>query len=117
MLQLPFALDAAAKTPLYEQLYRALVAQIRGGALPAGSRLPGKRTLAGQLGVAVNTVDTAYQILAAEGYLEARQRSGFVVQETWDPAPPAEAGELLERIRALPEHYAGTTGSRLALAQ
>ena len=87
MLQLPLSLDATSKTPLYEQLYRALVAQIRSGALPAGSRLPGKRTLAGQLGVAVNTVDTAYQILAAEGYLEARQRSGFVVQETWDPGP------------------------------
>ncbi len=105
MLQLPFALDAAAKTPLYEQLYRALVAQIRGGALPAGSRLPGKRTLAGQLGVAVNTVDTAYQILAAEGYLEARPRSGFVVQETWDPAPPAAVREPEARPAQAPRRW------------
>ena len=102
MLQLPFALNAADKTPLYEQLYRALVAQIRSGALPAGTRLPGKRTLAGQLGVAVNTVDAAYQILAAEGYLEARQRSGFVVQETWDPAPPAADREMAARPAAEP---------------
>ena len=100
MLQLPLSLDASSKTPLYEQLYRALVAQIRGGGLPAGSRLPGKRTLAGQLGVAVNTVDTAYQILTAEGYLQARPRSGFVVQETWDPAPPKAAGEAGEKAAA-----------------
>jgi len=47
--------------------------------------------------VAVNTVDTAYQMLVAEGYLEARPRSGFFVLECADmpfvppdaaPAPP-----------------------------
>ena len=32
--------------------------------------MPGKRTLAGQLGVSVNTVDGAYQLLAAEGWLD-----------------------------------------------
>ncbi len=73
--------DAHSSLPLYEQLYRALSAEIRTGARPAGSRLPGKRSMAGQLGVSVNTVDTAYQILAAEGLVESRPRSGFVVLE------------------------------------
>ncbi len=79
MLQLPFSLDPHAKTPLYEQLYAALAAQIREGTLHTGAKLPGKRALASALSVSVNTVDTAYQILAAEGYLEARARSGFFV--------------------------------------
>ena len=79
MLQLTICLDSGGEKPLYQQLYESLAAQIRSGVLKAGDRLPGKRALAGQLAVAVNTVDTAYQMLAAEGYLEARQRSGFFV--------------------------------------
>lgn len=78
MLSLPLLLTQT-DGPLYQRLYAALVGQIRSGALPAHSRLPGKRTLAADLGVSVNTVDTAYQMLAAEGYVESRPRSGFVV--------------------------------------
>ncbi|MFI3170315.1 MAG: PLP-dependent aminotransferase family protein [Faecalibacterium sp.] len=77
MLQLTFQLNSADKTPLYEQLYAAIAAQIRDGSIAAGTKLPGKRSLANELSISVNTVDTAYQILAAEGYLEARPRSGF----------------------------------------
>ena len=65
-------LDAQSATPLYEQLYAALAAEIREGARPAGTALPGRRTMAAQLGVSVNTVDAAYQMLAAEGWAEAR---------------------------------------------
>lgn len=89
MLQFPLLLDQS-DGPLYQQLYRALVHQIRCGILSAGTRLPGKRTLSSELGISVNTVDTAYQMLAAEGYVESRPRSGFVVlpftQEF--PTPP-----------------------------
>ena len=100
--------------PLYEQLYRALAADIRAGTLCPGSRLPGRRTMAAQLGVSVNTVDTAYQMLAAEGLAESRPRSGFVVQETGGmlrprSAAPAAAGP----VSVVPEHsvpYDLTTG-------
>lgn len=81
MLELPFTLEPGGTLPLYEQLYGHLARLIRTGGLAAGSRLPGKRSLAEALGVSVNTVDTAYQMLAAEGYLESRPRSGFVVQQ------------------------------------
>lgn len=90
MLEITGCLDAAAPRPLYEQLYLHLSAQIRSGALKKGDKLPGKRTLAGQLAVSVNTVDAAYQMLVAEGYLEARPKSGFYVLEYADalPQPP-----------------------------
>mgnify|MGYP000612234560 CR=1 FL=1 len=81
MVHLTTALDAASGVPLYEQLYRSLAAEMRTGAISAGTRMPGKRRLAAELSVSVNTVDAAYQMLAAEGYLEARERSGFYVQE------------------------------------
>ena len=70
------------KVPLYEQLYEALAADIRSGTLLPGKPLPGRRTMAAQLGVSTNTVDAAYQMLAAEGLAEPRPRSGFFVQET-----------------------------------
>ena len=75
-------LHPESRVPLYEQLYQALAGQIRAGVLAPGCPLPGRRTMAEQLGVSVNTVDTAYQMLAAEGLAESRPRRGFFVQET-----------------------------------
>ena len=68
MVHLTTALDPASAVPLYEQLYRSLAAEMRAGTLTAGTRMPGKRRLAAELSISVNTVDTAYQMLAAEGY-------------------------------------------------
>ena len=103
MVHLTTALDAASDVPLYEQLYRSLAAEMRTGAVPAGTRMPGKRRLAAELSVSVNTVDAAYQMLAAEGYLEARERSGFYVQEylalpeSAAPAAPPKAEAVPKR--------------------
>ena len=91
MLELTVCLDPGGGRPLYQQLYESLIQQIRDGRLRRGDRLPGKRSLAGQLAVAVNTVDTAYQMLVAEGYLEARPKSGFFVLEATDALPPRPA--------------------------
>ena len=94
MVHLTTALDAASGVPLYEQLYQSLAQEMRTGALAAGTRMPGKRRLAAELAVSVNTVDAAYQMLAAEGYLESRERSGFYVQEYLAlPVRPAGAPE------------------------
>ena len=87
MLELTLNLNDAQ--PLYLQIYESIAAQIRAGHLAPGNRLPGKRSLAAQLSVAVNTVDTAYQMLVAEGYLESRQRSGFFVLPYTDTLKPA----------------------------
>lgn len=76
-------LNPEEKAPLYEQLYAALADEIRSGQRAPGTALPGRRTMAAQQGVSVNTVDTAYQMLAAEGLAEARARSGFYVQKTY----------------------------------
>lgn len=46
-----------------------------------GSKLPSKRTLAQHLGISVITVESAYRQLAAEGYIEAKERRGYFVNE------------------------------------
>ena len=78
--------------PLYRQLYGYIVREITAGGLPAGERLPSKRRLAADLGVSVSTVETTYQMLAAEGYVRARAKSGFTVcriERLDAPARPA----------------------------
>lgn len=83
-------LDARGAQPMYEQLYTYIVAEITGGGLARGEKLPSKRALSANLSVSLNTVDTAYQMLVAEGWLEARPRSGYYVCPL-DALPPAGA--------------------------
>ena len=75
------------QSPLYDQLYRYIVAQIRSGALPAGEKLPSKRRLCALTGVSMSTVETAYSLLSAEGYVIAKPRSGYVCARLLPPAP------------------------------
>lgn len=72
-------LSHASGDPMYRQLYRYIVGEIAAGSLAAGERLPSKRRLAADLAVSVSTVETAYQMLAAEGYVKAKPKSGFSV--------------------------------------
>jgi len=109
-------LEPQEKTPLYEQLYAALADEIRSGQRAPGTALPGRRTMAAQLGVSINTVDAAYQMLAAEGLAEARPRSGFYVQKTYgmlhSRAPrPASVPKVCPAPAAEGPRYDLSTGS------
>lgn len=66
-------IDRSDAAPLSEQLYRALRSAIRGGRLKAGVRLPSSRAAAAVLHVSRNTVVVAYDLLRAEGAVDARQ--------------------------------------------
>ncbi|MBD5119221.1 MAG: PLP-dependent aminotransferase family protein [Clostridiales bacterium] len=77
--------------PLYDQLYRHIAAAIQSGALSPGSKLPSKRRLCALAGVSMSTVETAYSLLAAEGYVVARPRSGYVCADLLPPSPAAPA--------------------------
>ena len=60
---------------LYEELKRDIVL----GIYKTGEKLPSKRLLAQDKGVSVITAEHAYNLLVEEGYIEARERSGYVV--------------------------------------
>ena len=77
--------------PLYDQLYRHIAAAIQSGALAPGAKLPSKRRLCALAGVSMSTVETAYSLLAAEGYVLAKPRSGYVCAHLLPPAPAAPA--------------------------
>ncbi len=64
---------------LQGQLARCLRQSVQRAALRPGERLPGSRSLAEALGLSRTTVLLALEQLVAEGYLEARPRSGTFV--------------------------------------
>jgi DNA-binding transcriptional regulator YhcF (GntR family) len=83
-------LDGHAGRPLFDQLRNQIIEAIRAGTLAPGARLPTVRELAGQLGLAVNTVARAYRELEAAGIVETRGRFGTFVARA-DPADTAMA--------------------------
>ena len=62
--------------PLYRRIYAALRTKILSGELAAGAPLPGTRTLARDLGVSRIVVLSAFEQLAAEGYIASAVGSG-----------------------------------------
>ena len=74
-------IDKKSKTPLYEQLYNSLTNEILSGGLLAGDCLPATRKLSLELSIGRNTVNKAYQQLVAEGYVQAKMGSGFIVNK------------------------------------
>ncbi|HMN30813.1 MAG TPA: PLP-dependent aminotransferase family protein [Caldilineaceae bacterium] len=79
-----FALAAIAPDPhaaasLYQQLYNNLRTAILTRRLGPGTKLPATRQLASELGLARNTVVSAFEQLFAEGYLDSRTGDGTYV--------------------------------------
>jgi DNA-binding transcriptional regulator YhcF (GntR family) len=88
--------DPQSPTPPYEQVRAGIAARAADGSLPAGTRLPPVRQLAGDLGLAVNTVARAYRELEQAGLVQTRGRHGtFVTHRA--AGVPVEAQRLAAR--------------------
>ncbi|WP_328992958.1 GntR family transcriptional regulator [Kribbella sp. NBC_01245] len=90
------SVDPAAATPPYEQVKGQIEQLIRRGVLAEGSRLPTVRQLAGDLGLAINTVARAYKELEADRLVETRGRNG-----TFALAPQVQADDEETRAAAV----------------
>jgi GntR family transcriptional regulator/MocR family aminotransferase len=113
------SLDRCGRQPLFLQITRAIVDDICRGRLRPGDMLPGTRTLAASLKVNRVTVLTAYDELAAEGWITAHKSLGCSVspQLPQNVAAPAAKGpfELTPAyrlpsapvVRRSPEHLRG----------
>ncbi|ARP83207.1 DNA-binding protein [Bordetella genomosp. 8] len=96
--------------PVYRQIYERFRGAIASGVLKPGDRMPSMRALTKELGVARGTVEAAYGLLSAEGYIQARGQAGTVV--TPDLAlPAAQSG------RPTAAHAGASPGSRTALGE
>src|ERR1700748_679225 len=72
-------LDPAAAEPFYRQIYDRFRGAIASGLINPGDRLPSARALTKELGLARGIFETAYSLLAAEGYIQARGQAGTIV--------------------------------------
>ena len=63
----------------YLEVYDKIKKEIISGFYKAGDKIPSKRVMADLTGFSQITVMNAYSLLEAEGYIEARERSGYFV--------------------------------------
>src|ERR1700755_3195831 len=81
-------LDTTAEEPFYRQIYNRFRSAIASGLLKPGDRIPSARALTKELGLARGTIESAYSLLAAEGYIEARGQAGTIVAPGLDNLIP-----------------------------
>jgi GntR family transcriptional regulator/MocR family aminotransferase len=74
-----FHVERDKTVTLQAQVREMLVSAMLAGQMAPGSPVPSTRAMASRLSVSRNTVMLAYQALATDGFLVARERSGFYV--------------------------------------
>ena len=76
-----FDINNRGKLSIYEYIYTQIREDILSGRLAGGVKLPSKRELAAGNGIAVITVENAYEQLLTEGYIESVPRRGYYVAD------------------------------------
>ena len=85
------------ESSLYMKIYNSFVNDIKSGKLPPHSKLPSKRELCALWGVSQSTVETAYGILQAEGYIYSVPKSGFFAGDLVQLSPPVKVAKPVEK--------------------
>ncbi|HUH11490.1 MAG TPA: Clp protease N-terminal domain-containing protein [Longimicrobiales bacterium] len=113
-------LDAAADTPLYEQIIRAVEVAVATGKLEEGERLPTVRQLAAELEIAPGTVARAYQALEEKGVVVTEGARGTRVAPAGHRTSPdderATALEGLFRSAVVAAYHMGAKGKEVRAA-
>ena len=81
MIFITFDKNKEGRKYIYQQIYKGIKKKILAGKLLSNEKLPSKRKLADQLEVSVNSVTNAYEQLLAEGYIYAKERRGYYVED------------------------------------
>lgn len=89
-------IDETDKRPPYEQICACVISLIMQDELETGTLLAPIRQLAGDLGVAPNTVARAYRELENAGFVVSRGRRGTIVCEIPTPAADSQPARSIE---------------------
>ncbi len=90
--------------PVYLQIYKMIRDDIISGVYPYNTKLPSKRMLADETGVSTVTIEHAYALLCDEGYVEARERSGYFVIFRTDDGFASTSREKIRHSFPSPRH-------------
>ncbi len=111
------AVDQDLETPPYVQIFEQVRAAIERGELAPDTALPTVRQLAGDLGVAPNTVARAYADLQDDGWLVSEGRRGTRVAGTLPHSTrQARTNALTDAVRRFVEglRHRGYTAAEIA---
>ncbi|MDT3495622.1 PLP-dependent aminotransferase family protein [Bacillus toyonensis] len=99
-------LQLESNTPIYLQIYEFIKYEIIQGTISVGTRLPSHRSLASQLNISRITVESAYQQLLAEGYVESKPKRGiFVANVDIDVIPNKKLNKAKETSDLIEEPF------------
>ncbi len=87
---LTYNIERRGDDPIYVYLYKMIRDDIASGRIAEGEKLPSKRSFAEHLGISVITVEYAYRLLSDEGYIYAKERSGYFVSNLGGMAPKTD---------------------------
>ena len=109
--------DSSLEVPPYQQVAEQVRAAIERGELQPDSALPTVRQLAGDLGIAPNTVARAYSELQSEGWLVGDGRRGTRVAGSLPLNRPTRMQNLREAAERFVEslRYRGFSNEEIAL--
>ncbi|MGA8119834.1 PLP-dependent aminotransferase family protein [Rouxiella badensis] len=80
-------IESTSDEPFYRQIYHRVRASINQELLKPGDRLPSARQLAKELGLARGTIESAYALLSAEGYIQSQGQAGTRIAANVQPQP------------------------------
>ncbi|HFJ9285651.1 TPA: PLP-dependent aminotransferase family protein [Bacillus toyonensis] len=99
-------LQLESNTPIYLQIYEFIKYEIIQGTISVGTRLPSHRNLASQLNISRITVESAYQQLLAEGYVESKPKRGiFVANVDIDVIPNKKLNMAKEKSNLIEDPF------------
>ena len=101
-------LDMSGETPIYLQIRNQIILGIGRGELHPGDSLPTVRQLASDVGINAMTVNKAYALLKAEGYIEIDRRHGAMICPI--PEPPEDIDKEMKEQLALLAAQAAARG-------
>lgn len=84
------SIDPDARRAPYLQLADIIRRRIVDGEVEIGRRIPSMTELEAEFGLARNTIKKAFDVLKAEGIVEAEKGRGLFVVKAPDSEPPAD---------------------------
>lgn len=93
------SIDITGRTPIYEQIYRAICSEITRGVLKENDKIPPSRALAQQLGLNPNTVAKAYQMLERDGIIYTVAGKGSFIAAASSKVGSALTKDFEEKAR------------------
>lgn len=104
MEMLMFNINRNINVPIYKQLYENIKKNIINNVLQHDEKLPSKRQLSHYLSVSQTTIEHAYQLLADEGYIYSKNRSGFYINDIVN-LPVTYKTKLTNDTQHQPRHF------------